>query len=397
MKKIILVLLLIIMLPFSAQAAGAAENNLNAEENTKIERLYEYIVNMKTDYEVLKDLDARKFVSEFLKTGDGKFSVSKITRAFAAYAFKEAAAILKSMSILIIIAIICALLNNLQQAFSNDNLSNIAYFACYALMIIILSKSFYGAVQVARDTIYRISDFMAALIPVLMMLLASVGGFTEAAVMDPIILVAINVSVKIYANLIIPLIFMSFVLQFANNISSGFKIDKLTKLISQVAIWTQGIMVTIFIGIVSVRGMASKTIDQVTVKTAKYAVDNFIPVIGKALSDAIASVAGYSLLLKNALSGLGLVIILIIAIFPIIKLLIMSFMYRLTAALIEPISDSKIVTCLSSVGNSITLVMSCVISISIMFFIMVSIIASAGKMAVGGWWLRKKVYDWIRR
>ncbi|MCM0650375.1 stage III sporulation protein AE [Clostridium swellfunianum] len=384
MKKIILVLLLIIMLPFSAQAAGAAENNLNAEENTKIERLYEYIVNMKTDYEVLKDLDARKFVSEFLKTGDGKFSVSKITRAFAAYAFKEAAAILKSMSILIIIAIICALLNNLQQAFSNDNLSNIAYFACYALMIIILSKSFYGAVQVARDTIYRISDFMAALIPVLMMLLASVGGFTEAAVMDPIILVAINVSVKIYANLIIPLIFMSFVLQFANNISSGFKIDKLTKLISQVAIWTQGIMVTIFIGIVSVRGMASKTIDQVTVKTAKYAVDNFIPVIGKALSDAIASVAGYSLLLKNALSGLGLVIILIIAIFPIIKLLIMSFMYRLTAALIEPISDSKIVTCLSSVGNSITLVMSCVISISIMFFIMVSIIASAGKMAVGG-------------
>ncbi len=384
MKKIILTFLIIIMLPFSVQAVGAEGNNLNTEENSKIERLYEYIVNMKTDYEVLKDLDAREFVSEFLKTGDGKFSVQKLTRAFIAYSFKEAAAILRSMSILVIIAIVCALLNNLQQAFSSENLSNIAYFACYALIIIILSKSFYGSVQVAKDTIYKISDFMSALIPVLMMLLATVGGLTEAAVMDPIILAAINISVKIYANVIIPLIFMSFVLQFANNISSGFKIDKLTKLISQIAIWTQGIMVTIFIGIVSVRGMASKTIDQVTVKTAKYMVDNFIPVIGKALSDAIASVAGYSLLLKNALSGLGLIIILIIAIFPIIKLLIMSFMYRLTAALIEPISDTKIVNCLYSAGNSIALVMSCVISISIMFFIMVSIIASAGKMAVGG-------------
>jgi stage III sporulation protein AE len=59
-------------------------------------------------------------------------------------------------------------------------------------------------------------------------------------------------------------------------------------------------------------------------------------------------------------------------------------MYKLTASLIEPISDAKIVNCLYSVGNSLTLLMSCVISISIMFFIMVSIIASAGKMAVGG-------------
>jgi stage III sporulation protein AE len=384
MKKLILILLIVFMLPISVQATQAAGSNLNADDNTQIERLYDYIVNMKTDYEVLKDLDAREFVTEFLKTGDGKFSVQKLAKAFIAYSFKEALAILKSMSILIVIAIVCALLNNLQQAFSKDDLSNIAYFACYALIIIILSKSFYNATQVAREAIYRTSDFMAALIPVLMMLLATVGGFTEAAVMDPIIIAAINISVKLYANVIIPLIFMSFVLQFVNNISTDFKIDKLTKLINQVAIWTQGIMVTIFIGIVSVRGMASKTIDQVTVKTAKYAVDNFIPVIGKALSDAIASVAGYSLLLKNALSGLGLIIILIIAIFPILKILIMSFMFKLTAALIEPISDSKIVNCLNSVGNSLTLVMSCVISISIMYFIMVSIIASAGKMAVGG-------------
>lgn len=384
MKKIILILLMIIMLPFSVQASETVNKNTDLEENTKIEQLYDYIVNMKTDYEVLKDLNAKEFVAEFMKTGDGKLSIQKLTKAFIAYTFKEAAAILRSMSILVVIAIVCALLNNLQQAFSREDLSTIAYFACYALIIIILSKSFYDATQVAKETIYKISDFMSAIIPVLMMLLASVGGFTEAAVMDPIIIAGINISVKIYVNIIIPLIFMSFVLQFVNNISSGFKIDKLTKLINQIAIWTQGIMVTIFIGIVSIRGITSKTIDQVTVKTAKYAVDNFIPVIGKALSDAIASVAGYSLLLKNALSGLGLIIILIIAIFPIIKILLMSFMYKLTAALIEPISDAKIVNCLYSVGNSLTLVMSCVISISVMFFIMVSIIASAGKMAVGG-------------
>jgi stage III sporulation protein AE len=382
MRRILMILLLVFMIPFNVQAAEGNTNN--PEQDKQIEHLYDYIVNMKTEHEVLKELDAKEYVKAFMKTGNGKFSAKKLTRAIISYSFKEVVTIFKSMSILIIIAIICALLNNLQKAFSKDSISNIAYFACYALIIIIVSKSFYVAVGLAKDTIEKTGDFMSALMPILLMLLASVGGFTEAAVMDPIIIAAINVNMKIYINIIIPLIMMSFVMQFVNNISSEFKVDKLTKLINQVAIWTQGIMVTVFIGIVSIRGITSKTIDQVTVKTAKYAVDNFIPVIGKALSDAISAVAGYSLLLKNSLSGLGLIIILIVVLFPIIKILLMSFIYKLTAALIEPISDTKIVNCISSVGNSLTLLMSCVISVSIMYFIMICIIASAGKIAIGG-------------
>lgn len=382
MKKIFLILLIILLLPINVQASG--DGNVKGEEAAQVENLYNYIVNMKTKNEIMKDLGPKDFVNEFMNTGDSKFSIKALSKAVIAYGFKELYAVLKSLAILIIIAIICALLNNLQRSFSKEDLANIAYFACYALIIVIVTKSFYDAVELAKNTINQISDFMTALIPVLMMLLASVGGFTEAAVMDPIIIAAININARIYVTVIIPLIFMGFVLQFVNSLSDQFKIDKLTKLLNQIAIWSQGIIMTIFIGIVSIRGITSKTIDQVTIKTAKYAVDNFIPVVGKCLSDAISTVAGYSLLLKNAISALGLVIILMIVLFPIIKLLLMSFMYKLTGAIIEPISDSKIVSSITSVGTSLTLVMSCVISMSVMFFIMVSIIASAGKMAVGG-------------
>lgn len=382
MKKILIIILFTLMLPFNVHAVGAESGS--TENTEQLEHLYDYIIDMKTDYEVLKDLEPKEFVNEFIKSGDGKISLKKISQAVVVYSFKEVAALMKSMSILIVICIICALLNNLQNSFSKNDLSNIAYFACYALIIILISKSFYSAVSVARDTINRITDFMAAIIPVLMMLLATVGGFTQAAVMDPIIIAAINIASRIYVNIIIPLIFMSFILQFVNSISEEFKIDKLTKLLNQVAIWTQGIIMTIFIGILTIRGITSKTIDQVTAKTAKYAVDNFVPIVGKALSDAISTVAGYSLLLKNAVSGLGLVIILLVVIFPVFKILAMSFVYKLTAAFIEPISDSRIVNCITSVGNSLTLLMSCVISVSIMFFIMISIIAAAGKIPIGG-------------
>ncbi|SKA76812.1 stage III sporulation protein AE [Clostridium sp. USBA 49] len=382
MKKFIFIIFIIILLPFNVQA-DSIQKSIN-EDDLQIQHLYDYITNMKTDYEVLKDLEPKEFVEEFIKSGNSKISFKKVSQALLTYTFKDVVALFKSMAILIVISIVCALLNNLQNSFSKNDIGNIAYFACYALMIVIISKSFYGAASVAKDTIIKITDFMAAIIPVLMMLLATVGGFTQATIMDPIIITVINISSRIYINIIIPIIFMSFVLQFVNNISEEFKINKLTKLLSQIALWAQGIIMTIFIGVLTIRGITSKTIDQVTAKTAKYAVDNFVPIVGKALSDAISTVAGYSLLLKNAISGLGLIIILLLVIFPVFKILAMSFVYKLTAAFIEPVSDSRIVSCLTSVGDALILLMSCVISISTMFFIMITIIASAGKIPVGG-------------
>ena len=88
-------------------------------------------------------------------------------------------------------------------------------------------------------------------------------------------------------------------------------------------------------------------------------------------------------MLKNALSGLGLLIIVLIVAFPVIKIFILSMLYKFTAALVEPISDKKIVNCITSAGDSLVLIMSCMISVSVMFFVMVAIVASAGKMVMG--------------
>lgn len=387
MKKIILVLLMIFVTSFNVKALEV--NNINIDtrekvETEQIEKFYDYISNMKTKYELLKDIEVKTYVKDFMKTGDGKVSTKKLINALGIYMFKEIAASLKLLALLVVIALICALLTNLQKAFSGESLSNIAYFACYSLLIIIMAKSFYIGVDTARSTMKEMTDFMTAIVPILIMLIASVGGFVEAAVMDPIIIGTITISAKIFMDIIIPIICMTFVLQFVNNMSEEYKISKLTKLLNQVAMWGQGIVMTIFIGIITIRGITAKTIDEVTAKTAKFAVDNFVPIVGKSLSDAVSTVAGYSILLKNALSSLGLVILIAIVLFPIIKLLIMSLLYKFTAALIEPISDSRLVNCISAAGDSLVLVTACLISVSVMFFIMIAIIASAGKVMIGG-------------
>lgn len=388
MKKLIIILLMFLLIPLNVQAYtsdSAIDSNpvMDKEQTEQVEELYNYITNMKTKYEILNDIDVKTYVKEYIKSGDGKLSPKNVFNALLMYGFKEVVACGKLMSMIIIICIICALISNLENAFSNGNLSNIAYFACYAVLIILISRTFYIGVSMARDTIKDMTDFMAALMPVLLMLLATVGGFTQAAFMDPLIIGVTNISARIFADLIIPLVSISFVLQFVNNISEEYKVDKLAKLLNKTILWAQGIIMTIFIGIVTIRSMTTATIDAVAEKTMKFAVDSFIPIVGKSLSDAISTVAGYSLLLKNALSSIGLIILVIIIILPLIKILMMAFIYKLTAALIEPISDSRLVKCISSAGDSLILIMASVISVSVMFFIMVAIVAAAGKSIIG--------------
>ncbi len=382
MKKIILVL--IFMLCFCSSVKAEAVVMQNSGESAQIEQLYNYISNMKSKYELLNDVDAKTYVQDYMKSGDGKISGKKVINAVASYMLRELQASFKILASLVLIAIICSLLTNLQKAFSSEGLSNIAYFTCYSILIIILSKCFYMGVDAARSSISDMTNFMNALMPVLIMLLAGVGGIVQAAVMDPIVLGTITISANLFMDIIIPLICFSFVLQFVNNISEEYKIDKLTKLLNQVVLWGQGLVITLFIGVMTVRGITSKTIDQVAERTAKFAVDSFVPVVGKSLSDAISTMAGYSLLMKNSLSSLGLIIVVVIMLFPIIKLLVMALMFKLTAALIEPISDSRLVNCISSAGSSMILISSCLICVSVMFFIMIAIVAAAGKMALGG-------------
>lgn len=381
MKKIVIILIFLLVLLNSVNVQAVEDNSSSYKDTAEVQELYDYMTKTKSKYEILKDVDIKTYVQEYIKNGSGKFSISEIVKAVASYLFSEVIGCIRLMSALIIISIICALISNLQKAFSNENLSGVAYFACYSLIIIIIAKSFYIGVNEVKSAVKEMTDFMTALMPVLLMLLASGGRIVQSAVMDPIIIFAINFSAAIYANVIIPLILMAFVLQFVNNISEDYKIDKLTKLLNQSVLWIQGILMTIFIGIVTIRGVSSKAMDEVTAKTAKFAVDNFVPIVGKCLSDAISTVIGYSVLLKGAISSIGLIFLVIMVAFPIIKILIMAFIHKLTAALVQPISDKRIVNCINSAGDTLILLGSCLIAMSVMFFIMISIIASIGSVS----------------
>jgi stage III sporulation protein AE len=379
MKKSILILIVMIIFVLPIKAYGNDGVNIDDEQMSKINGLYNYISNLDTGSELLKDMSPKEFVKNYMKSGQDSLKRKEILKMTLGYLFKEVVASFKIIGQLIIIAIVCALLNNLQSAFSNEKLCNVAYFACFSVMIILIARGFYIGVELTQQVINSISDFMSALMPVLIMLLASVGSVSQAVVMDPIIMGVCTLGTKLYSSIIIPIICMSFVLDFVNNISSEYNIKNLTSLLKKFALWVQGIFLTIFVGIITIRGIVGSSFDVVTTKTAKFAMDSFIPVVGKTLSDAFATVASYTLLLKNSISLLGVVVLIAIILLPIIKIFVMGFMYKLTSALLQPVSDSKVTAIIDAAGGSLMLLGSCIICVSVMFFIMIAIIAATGK------------------
>lgn len=360
------------------------ENIIDPETNKDLMGLYDYINKMKVDVELMNELDPVEYVKSYITDGKGNISFSELGKAVVSLLFKEVGSVLRLAVSMIVIAILCTLLKNLQDAFSTKGISQIAFYACFAVMVMLLSKSFLISISVAKDVINDISNFMAAILPVLVTMVALAGGVTQAATIDPIVMASVIIIPRIYVTVIIPLIMAGFVLQFANNLSEEHKIDNLCKLIKQWTVWLQGIIITCFIALLTIRGITSTTIDAVALKTTKFAVDNFIPIVGKAFSDAITSVAAYSLIIKNAVSGIGLMVIILIILYPIIKMVLMTFIYKASAALVEPISDKRITSTIAATGDSLVLLLSCVLSVSLMFFVLLAIMASAGKFIVGG-------------
>ena len=390
-KRIFLSLIFsIILFSFgSVTNISFAEDNVtsvlgNDEIQSEVDSLYNYINTMKSDIELMNELDPVSYIKAYMEDGKGNISLSKIGGAVVSLLLKEVKSVLGLSFSIIAIGIISALLKSLQEAFNSEGISEVAFYACYALMIVILTKTFLISLDMAKDVITNVVEFMSKLLPVLVLMLGAAGGLTQAATMDPIVLGATILIPQLYLNIIIPLILSSFVLQFANNMTNGSKLSNLCDIAKKSTIWIQGIIITIFIGLLTVRGITSSTIDAVTLKTTKFAIDNFIPIVGKSFSDAISSVAGYSLIIKNAIGSIGLIVIILIILYPIIKIVLSSIIFKLSASLLEPIADKRITKSIAAAGESLTLIMSCVLCVSLMFFLLIAMMVQAGKFVIGG-------------
>ena len=286
-------------------------------------------------------------------------------------------------SILLII-IVSSILNCITEGLQNKSVSQIAFYVSYILIVTIVLTNFSSVIESIKNTTTNMTNFINMLMPIMMTLIISTGHVTTASIIQPAIVYMATLMGNFINGVAIPLVLVSTALGIVSQISDKIQIGRLSKRIKASTIWIIGILLTAFVTFLSVDGSLSSSVDMTTAKTAKAAVSNLIPVVGKILGDAVDSVLGCSNILKNAVGVIGVIIIIIIAIAPIIKILMLMGIYYIGSAICEPIADTKVINLLDQMGDTFKVLFALVCSMSVMMIIGITLvlkISNAGAIA----------------
>lgn len=385
--KLLFLFFLLFSLPNVVQASPNTQQPIDEKiindqlNKLGIEDIQTYWEDLVTNYGGYLPESQKGSFLEFIK-GEKHFSIQEWFKGLVKYLLHELIANSKLLGTLILLTIFSALLQSLQSAFEKSSIGKIADAVVYMVLIVFALNSFYIVTTYARDTIQTMIEFILALLPILLALIATGGGIVSVAFFHPIIIFLMNTSGLLMNYFVLPLLFLATILSIVSTMSDQYKVTKLSKLLQNVSVGALGVFLTIFLGVLSVQGTATAVADGIAVKTAKFVTGNFIPVVGRMFTEASDTVLGASALLKNTVGIAGVVILLLIVAFPAIKIFVIALIYKFAAAVLQPLGSNSVIQCLDIIGKSIIYVFAALAIVSLMFFLSISIIVAAGNLTL---------------
>ena len=366
--NIITILILFITMPIS----NASDTKDESNKETMLEQQEEFGVGEFIDSakEYTNDFFDENELNDFFNSAiKGEVDNSSIFKKILSLLGQEFVDSIKAVGSILVIIVIHSILKAISESLENESISKLIYYVQYILIVTIIMSSFSGIVKLVQDTTNNLVGFMNLLVPLLIALMLYTGSIATSGILEPIILFMINFIGNIIQTIIIPGVLIFAGLVVISKISNNFQIGKLSKFFQSSIIWFLGIVLTIFVGVVSLEGTLSSSVDGITAKTTKAVVSTAIPVVGKILGDAVDTVLGCGIILKNAVGLIGVIVVIAICIAPILKLAILTITYKLLAGICEPIADKNIVSLIEQVGDIFKIFLAILTTISVLLII----------------------------
>lgn len=331
--------------------------------------------------EYAPDIDLKAFLAQ-LTQGGTRYDVAGLWQGLWRYLLRELLSNANLLGRLLVMAVFCALLQNLHSAFEGDTVGRLAYGVCHLALALLAFSGLRLALSVARGVVEQLVSFMQAMVPLLLTLVAASGALTSAGLFHPLMVAVVYGVSSLVKDVVLPLIFLAAVLDIVGGFAEGIKVSHLSGLLRQAGMVLMGILMCTFLGVSAAQGAAGAVADGVSLRSAKFLAATFVPVVGKMFADATELVFGGSLLLKNALGAAGALAILVATAFPLLKLAAMVITYRLAAAIVQPAGGERIGDCLNAIASSLSLILAGALGVSVMFFLALTMVISAGNAAM---------------
>lgn len=277
--------------------------------------------------------------------------------------------ILSPLLLVLVIILISVVFKNIKPRVAEDGLQEAIFFICFSVIVTIVVYLIGGVFVQIKSTIQKMQNQMDGIFPVLLLLMNTSGGAISVKAYRPLVLLLSNIVSNVFLKILLPIVVLVFVLGLVGNISPKTKVKKLTDFFNSTFKWIIGVVFTVYMAFMSVQGITASSADGISIKTAKYAIKNYIPMLGGYISDGFEVARVGSHIIKNAVGFSGILMLVVTILSPILLIGVMQLSFKLVAGLIEPISDSRTTGIFDSVSKGLSMLMVVLIGASCMYFI----------------------------
>ena len=391
MKKVfcsILIFLIIgfaisIMLPQGIYAAGESNDEIFDKLDQSVDEQLGMLDLSGLD-KILEELgledgglfENKTFAEKVQSILDGEFAedTQGFLQAFLKLIFDGIIKLLPVLSGIAVVAILCGIITNMKSGFISQATGEIVFFACFAIVIVLTLSCAAGLIESAENAVRLLKKQMNIAFPILLTLMAGVGGVVSAKAYQPAVALLSGGVAEIVANVILPLFVFTLVFSVVGNLSKSVKLSKLTDFFKSTSVTILAITFTVFTAFMSVQGLTAGAFDSVSIRAAKFATKSYIPILGGYLADGFDLILAGGLLVKNSVGVAGLLLLVSTILSPIIQILAVTFGLKLVAAIVEPATDERITSFLTSVSKNLNMLIVAILAVAFMYFISIMLL-----------------------
>ncbi|SHM84876.1 stage III sporulation protein AE [Anaerosporobacter mobilis DSM 15930] len=390
MKRLIITIILLLLL--NSTSVSANDKMLHEEQDNEDTSTEDYLTYYEDfDYDDIQSaidnvlvskgsFDFKDYVGKLISSGEGISAKGAIGDLFTAFT-KEFDANRSALFKLIMIAIVAAVFTNFTNVFNNNQVGETSFYITYLLLFTTITGTFATATAVASGAISAVLSFMKALIPTYFMSIAFCSTKATTLVFYESALVLITIVDVVLVRVMIPLVNIYMVITLVNNLAKEDFLSKLAELLESIIKWSMRTLFIAVVGFNTIQGLIVPASNSLK-KSLAIKFTKAIPGIGNSLNSVAETVMGAGTLIKNAIGVTGLVVIVLICVIPLIKLIITMLIYKVGVAIVQPISDKRVITCISGAANAAGLLVYVVSIAAVLFMVTIAILAATTSIGV---------------
>ncbi len=318
--------------------------------------------------EVVENFSVKEIVLNML-SGDAAVSQERVLDLLKTMFFGELRDLTGLAAQLICICIAAGILSSFASGFGSGTASGMSSVICSFLAAGICLTAFYNIYQMNLDAVSTMTNLMSVSLPVIFAVTAVSGGASSAAVLSAVVASAVTAFSAWVRFVLMPVVFVSGIFSVVSSVGKRSYIKKTAGFLRKAAIFGMGLAITLFTGLTVIQGIMTKSADDLLMKTARYSLDNLIPLVGGFTADSLEMIIACIGSIRGGIGLAGVIILVLLLIGPLLKCICVVLIFRIVSLVLEPAGDEAVSDCMGELASSAAVMGALLFLSSVMFIL----------------------------